>query len=931
MTLREAIQKILIEQKRPLPASVIAAEINAQGLYDDPQSDSLQSGQILSSIKNYPALFQNINGHIILVEDKTWKNLLTSYWYLVDILKGIYNVADIQFIIAVLFYYKRLLDINNRPGHQYPIEPRKGTDIGRLLDNGHLFIEKLNNVEEYHIGPEGVFDECARLLMKLERGKRHEIEMATMQLDTRDIKDGTFGIMYEYFLTLDSIEKYKLPENHTPYSLRELMTNLLNAKEGQIYDPVAGIGGLLTESVLQSGNSKLKAIGTEINARAAQLGNMNLLMHSLKQATIETGDCFKQITNKNLYDYIIGDIPAYGITSSWEHVHLYGQYGLEAPKSGKSFGSLVLLALSKLKENGKAVLTVSDGFLVKKGKEKEIRDLLIKKDVIETIISLPYGTLRPYTDAKASILILNKQKSAHLEKRIQFINAKIADQNAKFISLNNEEIIQAYRDKDTQKNELLVSIDDLRPDTNLSADAYDAQFMIANQLLKENKGKLLADLVEIRSGINPDKVHIDPEGGIPLIKIEDLSKEILDLNLKTKVNHYVTNSQKYARATVYDDCILIARIGDSIKPTIFHRGKIPGIIIHTNVYALIPKSDLNLEYLYYQLHSAFVEAQIEKRKLGAVMPYVSMAGLREIVIPYMNLESQRNFIDSQKANLIAEERKRVEERIKALGYQEETKQAESAIISTLTHQLRPTFLEVSNLVNRITRIIEREKLQHFIERNEQSKRELIDPEIADHIITPDNFTLQQLLQKLSADSNHLSDILSNVDKVMNFKLTQENLKKVDILAFIKSYKEQKEVESNKTYSISVKGDSAHVLVNKSAFKELLDQLLLNAEKHAFPDTTTKDSNKIEFNVRYNRQREVASIIYTNNGIPYELSQKDFTTAFEKGNKSKGSGIGGNYIFRIVEAHNGKLIVAEDYTDGFMLTIELPAIKNQKDE
>ncbi len=211
------------------------------------------------------------------------------------------------------------------------------------------------------------------------------------------------------------MDGYKSSANHTPYSLQELMVNILNPLPGKsIYDPVAGIGGLLIEAIHHSQDDVSKAEGTEINKRIAQLGNMNLIMHGVKNATIDAKDCFEEINSDKQYDFIIADLPANGIINSVEHAMLYNHYHLEPPKSGRSFGSLVLLVLSKMKPDGKAVITVLDGFLVRKGKEKEIRELLIMQDIIEGVISLPYGTLRPYTDAKASLLVLNRKKAYNL-------------------------------------------------------------------------------------------------------------------------------------------------------------------------------------------------------------------------------------------------------------------------------------------------------------------------------------------------------------------------------------------------------------------------------------------------------------------------------------------------------------------------------------
>lgn len=929
MTLHEAIQTVLNNYNRPMHAKDIANEVNKNEYYYRNDGEPLSSNQIYARVKNYPSLFHNINGYIILVNDVTWKNLLTNYEYLTHTLKGIFIQADIQFIIAILLYYKRLVDINNRLGHNYPLafdENIKFSLNNSLNEEKSSFIGGLKSLENYILAPEGVFEECSRLLAKLDNYKLHEIRSIIKNIQTAHLSDAEFGNIFEYFITVISISDNKASLNNTPFSLRQLMVEVLDPKDGtSIYDPVAGIGSLLIESL---NNRDVDIYGSEINKRIAQLGNMNIMMHGLKNASISAEDCFEQLNFNKQYDYIIGDLPANGITNSFEYYMLYNQYNILAPKSGKSFGSLVLLALSKLNKNGKAVLTVSDGFLIKKGKEQEIREFLISNDVVETVISLPFGTLRPYTDAKASLLVLNKNKPSYLRGRIQFIEGKAVDQTVKSLILNNDDIIQTYKRKeDFDKNAQVVNIDDLRPDANLAAEAYDAQFLLGNSMLKEGKARLLIDLVEIRSGVSPEKSTLNKDNAIPLVKVEKLSKDILDVNLNVQKSEGIDNHSRYERNVIYQECILVARIGDNLKATIFKpTTDLPAILPHNNIYVLIPNNseEINIEYLYYQLHSTFIQEQIERRKLGAVMPYISISGLKDTIIPYMSLQAQNEFVQSQKANLIAEERSRVEDRIKALGYKEETKQAEADVIKTLTHQLRPTFSGLNGITKRIERIAQREKIGEL---KEYDNIELnIDPELEGQITIPDNYNLTQLLDKLSKETNHLSDILTNVDKVMNFKLLQEDLKEVNLYEFLIEYKSQKEVEQNDRYSIDIKGEAVLVLLHKPSFKELLDQLLNNAEKHAFVERDI--SNKVQFNIRYNRKREVIIIEYSNNGKPYELSQNDFTTAFEKGNKSKGSGIGGNYISRIVSAHNGKLIIEENYKKGFALTIELPTPKNK---
>ena len=922
MTLHEAIQYVLRESDRPMAAANIAAIINERNYYERADHEPLSANQIFSRIKNYPSLFQSINGLILLVEDKAWRNFLTGYKFIGDVLKGIYDASEVQFITAALLYAKRLIDINQNnisvKSHIY--------SINDLLEIGCIILKHKQMLKQSENTSKEVFDECSRLIDKLEPYKREELWNVITTINTQKLSDLEFGTMYNYLLTGISADQIKHSLHATPYSLRQLMVGLLDPKSGRVlYDPVAGTGNLLIEVLLQK-ERMLKGVGSEINKRAAQLGNLNLIAHGFSEAVIVAEDCFERVKDDFQYDYIIGDLPANGVTNSWEHQLLYRQFGLSVPQSGKSFGSLVLYSFFKLNFSGKAVLTVSDGFLIKKGREMEVRKLLLQQDVIESIISLPYGTLRPYTDAKASIIILNKDKPVSMQQRIQLITAQAVEQNAKSLVLDVEEVLTAYFSKsDFSKNSQIIAISDLRSDSNLSVDAFAPQFILGNMLLKDGKARRLGDMVIMKTGITPERQDIHVDASVPLIKVENLAKDILDIQIDTSKTDRVDSSERYQRNIINQECILVARIGEHLKATIFRPTlKEPKILPHANVTTLIvDQTDLvNIEYLYYQLHSVFILEQIERRKLGTVMPYISISGLKEILIPFMSLTAQNEFVQSQKANLIAEERQRIEERITALGYREETKQAEADVIKTLTHQLRPTFTGLNNLSNRIERIVQREKLGQLLE-YEKLKVE-IDPELEGQITTPDNFSLSQLMQKLSSDTRHLSNILTNVDKVMNFKLAKEDLQPIDLSQFLQNYRRQKSIEQGHNYQIEVKGEPFFVLLHEPSFKELLDQLLINADRHAFPSATTKRSNRVQFNVRTSKQRNVVILEYSNNGLPYELTKKDFVTAFEKGQKSDGSGIGGNYINRIVEAHDGMLSIAEGYKKGFSLTIELPS-------
>lgn len=919
MTLHDAIAKILKDSDNPLSTDKLAEIINSTELYKRKDFELVDKGQIRARVKKYPNLFDYVNGQVVLTSDVKWKNILTSYRYLTDILRNYFSQSDLQFLIISLFCIKRLNDIEFS-NHQYIIS------IDDFNDSRFNIIDDYNQLN--------ILSDVSQLLSQLEYSKLEEVFMIINQLQIIDYNDQEFGSIFEYFIYNSSKASSNPTTQYTPVSLQELMVSLLDPQSGKtLYDPVCGSGGLLIRSLnYVKGNIYTK--GSEINIRFAQLCHMNLIMNGYRDVDIATEDCFNELYQAEKYDYIIGDLPLNGVYNLNKFSNYYFDGGMYPSKSGKGYSAPILFVLSKLADNGIAVITVSESLLFSGGKEKEIRELLIKNDFIESIISLPNGSLKPHTDAKASILILNKNKPEYLRNKIKFIDSYITYSDSKSLDVNTEEIVKLHKNSivEDRVDYRLIDISKLDKDINLSVSRYSTESKLVEEMLLAGRGYKLGDLLDVKSGINLAKESVSIDDGIPVIKIENLSKDILDLYLgSNSINNRIEYKAKYKRSVLNQNSILIARIGDQLKPTFFKKSiELPEIIIHSGVFALQPSNkgkSINLEYLYYQLHSEFVLNQIKQRKSGTVMPQINMASLREIVIPYMEFSAQLDFVHSQKATIISTERAKIEDRIKAFGYEEAAEQKESDIVRTLVHQLRPSLLSIDMQVNTFERIIIKHDLLNKKEFDEQADD--LDFEFDELVSQPINNTLSELINSLKSDTLHLNDVLTSVNKVMNFNIDENDKVETDIYKFISDYGQKNQEQKNKEYSFEVKGVSVLVPIHITSFKEMLDQLILNAEKHGFVDFDIKVPSKIQFTIKMNKERQVAIIEYKNNGKPYQLTENDYIKPFTKSQASNGSGIGGNYVNRIVKAHKGKLSIKEDLISGFHMIIEIP-LKQEKD-
>lgn len=928
MTLHEAISQLLKEEGKPLSTREIADRINRTRLYTRRDEKPIEKAQIRSRVKNNPRLFDYVNGQVVLTSDTHWRELLTTYWYLADTLRNHFSRSDLQFMLASLIFVKRLGDLNSsHPNYEFQLPNLK---VGDFFDHYNSnfpieAIEDLSRLDRVNDSP-NVFSDYGQLLSRLDVNKRLEIFKALEQLSTGYYSEEEFGPIFDYFLHLISAEFSNSTVPYTPKYLQELMVALLDPMQGRnLYDPVCGSGGLLIEA-LKATHGDLHAKGTEINHRMAQLGYMNLIMNGFSQTKIIAEDCMREFANPETFDYIIGDLPMNGFSNSRENEMLFHRWNLRPTVSGKGYSAPVLFVLSKLNDVGKAVITVSESLLFKGGKEREIRELLIREDLLESVISLPNGALKPYTESKASVLILNKRKPAKLANRIKFIEAKKTFSDSKTIDIDSDEVIQSHLDFESKrlKNLRVISSSKLKKDLNLSVATYSIESIEAEEMLTSGSGRKLGDLVEIRSGKSPKQQSEDKiilAGGLPVIKMENLSKDILDMHLDVdSAKLQVEPQDDYGRSILSTEGMLIARLGENLKPTYFKpTGEYPEILFHSSIFALIPKSQgdlIDLEYLYYQLNSDFVNKQVSNNRAGAVMPHISIARLKEIVIPYVSKHLQRQFIDTQKANIIASERNKVEERIRALGYEEEIEQKESDIVRTLVHELRPKLSKINVFAEKLTRLAKTHNLEELKEYSEDIKLN-VDPEAE----IPENLTLKEVTHKLLHDSKKLNEILATVKEVMSFNLNENDFVRADLYALIHDFIKVKRLEINNAYSLEIKGSHIEIDIHIDSMHLVLDQLIANAEKHGFTSKSKKYT--IDFRIKKDEERQVAIIEYSNNGEPFALSKKEYVNFITKSKKSSGSGIGGYYINRIIKSHGGDIEIEENLKTGFRMKIVLP--------
>jgi type I restriction enzyme M protein len=242
------------------------------------------------------------------------------------------------------------------------------------------------------------------------------------------------GAAYEYLIKhfADSAGK-KGGEFYTPGEVVRLLVQLVKPRAGQeIYDPTVGSGGFLIQShqyVEEQGDdpNDLALYGQDSNGTVWSICTMNLILHNITRFTIENADTLEdpQILDKGQirkFDRVLAN-PPFSQNYSRASVKFPTRFREWAPETGKKADLMfVQHMLASLKPDGQMVTIMPHGVLFRGGKEKLIREIFIKDDLIEAIISLPPGLFYG-TGIPACAMVMRKNKPDALRGKVLFINA----------------------------------------------------------------------------------------------------------------------------------------------------------------------------------------------------------------------------------------------------------------------------------------------------------------------------------------------------------------------------------------------------------------------------------------------------------------------------------------------------------------------------
>ncbi|NIK80536.1 type I restriction enzyme M protein [Paenibacillus castaneae] len=308
----------------------------------------------------------------------------------------------------------------------YIVEQAKQPNIKEILD------KSMRLVEEKNPDLQGVLPRNIYQASNLPAENISEL----VTIFSRDVFSGSgsnavdvLGRVYEYFIgNFASSEGNRGGEFFTPASIVQLLVAMLEPKEGTVFDPACGSGGMFIQSEEYAPSKhSLSFYGQENVDLTLRLGKMNVLMHGMN-AEIRLGNSLLNDQYEGQkFNYVIAN-PPFNL-KEWgadrlpkDDPRLVIEYD-KAVTNGNANYFWLQHFLYHLKDGGTAGTVMANGAMTTTTTgEKEVRQAFVDQGYIDCIVQLP-EKLFFTTGIPCCLFFLSKNRKARKEK-ILFIDAR---------------------------------------------------------------------------------------------------------------------------------------------------------------------------------------------------------------------------------------------------------------------------------------------------------------------------------------------------------------------------------------------------------------------------------------------------------------------------------------------------------------------------
>lgn len=689
-----------------------------------------------------------------------------------------------------------------------------------------------------------------------------------------------------------------------PKEITNIVGKLLNATEGTVYNPYAGIC-----SYTMAIGENCHYYGQEFSSIAAIIGKLNLLIKGKKNAVIQR--CIPDahweddITH---YDYIVSTPPL----------------GLRIPDQQYNTASLSFLAKSSRDALIKSVGVYPASICYNSSPTNmEVLSRLIDKDLLESVILLPTN-LFAYSAIETCIIVVNKRKKKC--GYVRFIDASDCFiTEGRYNILNVENVLSKLKDDYSDTDEALISNDDIRSN---DYKIY-PRFYCSVDKVEFPEGYHIYELGDIIEPCPSTRRFEETRGHIA--KIAQLSND--GLNCERAIESFEDSDNLANMSKVTEPVLLISMIRE-IKPTYCVASIEKPLFVHPNVSAYRIKSNcewVNPNYLCFEI------SRRSDNVTTGIIPRISREVLLKTKVGFPSL-------DAKEQNLILTEAIQQSKLAKAreLGLQELIDSMKSDYINEVRmrkHDMRPHLRELQSEEKLMRRYLDRrenmddfeQRMSILLERHKRaldSLSRLVDVfSEEEQFGKTEKFDIDLYFAELQkAHNQESSGYTLTYERDMQI-LNEYGLVKSKELSYLNGLVQLKYEQSNNNERTPLFIDIAPV-----DFERIVSNIVENAREHGFIDKTDESKYQLSIHLSVDTKKDMYQIDFINNGRPLPLGMDKYRYGIrgEKAGLTGRTGLGGYTVKTIVEHYNGDYDIFRD-GDNTVVRINLPIASSEYEQ
>lgn len=478
------------------------------------------------------------------------------------------------------------------------------------------------------------------------------------------------GDAFEYLLSVLGSQG-DAGQFRTPRHIIDFMVSIIQPKkEESICDPACGTAGFLISSykhILQENTKKNKGdllspddrkklinnfVGYDISSEMVRLSLVNLYLHGFTTPKIYEYDTLTSVDRwGDYFDIILANPP---FMTPKGGIRPHKKFAMQANRSEVLFVDYIMEHINPT--TGRAAVIVPEGIIFQSATAyKALRKLLVDKNFLYGVVSLPAGIFQPYSGVKTSILLLDKTLAKKTDKvlfvKIENDGYGLGAQR-KELSTSDlpdaanliKQYITAIRNDDYSTldfsnlplNSLVIEKTKIaeNDDYNLSSDRYK---VVVKHSSKWECAKL-GDVCNTSSGGTPLRSHPEfyENGTIPWLK----SGEVAQGYIYNSEELITEEAMAMSSAKLFPiDTVLLAMYGATAGQVGIL--KIPS---STNqaVCGIFPGEKFIPEFLYLILKSK--KEYLVSQSSGGAQPNISQSIIKELVIPVPPITIQKEIV-----------------------------------------------------------------------------------------------------------------------------------------------------------------------------------------------------------------------------------------------------------------------------------------------